>query len=151
MILGISSLFGSPVHAGHCDYLEASKSQCDRLLVIVNNDVQQTMKTGAVYMDQNTRLRIVRSLKFVDAATLAVDEDETVATTLEQLALSSKVWSGIFGSDLQMKFFNSGDRQSPNEKEDAICVKYGVQQVFLDLPKVDSSSHYRGLRPRDTQ
>ena len=38
-----------PIHPGHIEYLEMSKSLGDKLYVIVNNDNQATMKKGELY------------------------------------------------------------------------------------------------------
>ena len=48
--LVIVSGYFSPLHCGHLDYLEAGASLGDRLIVIVNNDLQQKKKKGKVIL-----------------------------------------------------------------------------------------------------
>lgn len=135
-MIGICSGFFNPLHAGHIDYFEASKEYCDKLLVIVNNDIQVQRK-GRAFMDQATRLRIIQSLRVVDWACTALDEDDSVSETIDFLA---RVMTGH-----GFVFLNSGDRNvsNINAKEKAVCEKHGIMTKYLDLPKVDSSSNYR--------
>ena len=44
----IVSGFFNPLHGGHLDMIEAAKDLGDRLVVIVNNDVQQVMKKDKI-------------------------------------------------------------------------------------------------------
>jgi hypothetical protein len=47
----------------------------DRLIVIVNNDRQATMKKGKPFMPARERVKMIRALSCVDAAIEAVDDD----------------------------------------------------------------------------
>lgn len=82
-VISCVSMFADPLHIGHLELLERSKQMGDKLYVIVNNDVQACLKKGSSFMKETERLEVVRALKFVDAAILAVDSDETVAKTIE--------------------------------------------------------------------
>ena len=75
--LVIVSGYFSPLHCGHLDYLEAGASLGDRLIVIVNNDLQQKKKKGKVILPQQDRLRIVKALSIVDEACVAIDDDSS--------------------------------------------------------------------------
>ena len=77
-----ASGYFNPIHYGHIEYLEKSKQLGDKLIVIVNSDKQSHLKKGTSFMPENERLKIVRSLRCVDAAILSVDEDRTVCKTL---------------------------------------------------------------------
>ncbi len=80
-----ASGYFNPIHYGHIEYLEKSKQLGDKLIVIVNSDKQSHLKKGASFMPEDERLKIVRSLRCVDAAVLSVDEDRTVCKTLSHL------------------------------------------------------------------
>ena len=58
--LVIVSGYFSPLHCGHLDYLEAGAALGDRLVVIVNNDLQHKKKNGIVFIHQQESLRIVK-------------------------------------------------------------------------------------------
>lgn len=73
----ILSGFFNPLHGGHIDMIEAGARLGDRLIVIVNNDVQQKIKKGKIILDERNRLRLISSLKYVDDAVLAVDQRST--------------------------------------------------------------------------
>jgi cytidyltransferase-like protein len=133
MFIGVASGFFNPLHAGHVDYLEYAASRCDMLIVIVNNDLQVSLKGSVPFLDQNERMKIVAALHAVNEVVLSIDTDSSVSKTLRMIA-DDKC--------LPMRFFNSGDRSPDNQssKEDEVCRELGIEQVFLDLPKVNSSS-----------
>ena len=60
MRIGIISGYFNPIHTGHLDYIEGAKQKCDLLYVIVNNDHQVNIKGSKQFMDEDSRLRIVR-------------------------------------------------------------------------------------------
>lgn len=73
-VVVVSGYF-NPIHSGHIDYLESAKERGDYLIVIVNNDHQVSLKGSDPFMDENERLRIVKSLRCVDKAVISIDED----------------------------------------------------------------------------
>jgi cytidyltransferase-like protein len=136
-LLGIFSGFFNPLHAGHLECMAAAKKQCDQLFVIVNNDLQVSLKKSKPFMDEEHRKTIVAALRYVDYVMIALDSDESVALSLEGIA-------NTFG-DCSLIFFNSGDR-SPmayNEKEKETCQRRDIEQVFLNLPKIHNSRDFR--------
>lgn len=82
----ITSGYFNPLHGGHLDLVEAARTLGDKLIVIVNNDKQQLLKKGKIILDEQNRLRLMRSLKGVDEVVLGVDEDSSVSATLEMIA-----------------------------------------------------------------
>lgn len=136
MIFGVASGYFNPLHLGHIEYLNASKENCDFLCVIINSDFQRKLKGSKFFMDQNHRLKIVKSLKSVDNALISIDKDKSVALTLKLLSDSFKDCVD------KIVFFNSGDRNPSNlnQKEEETCNSLGIEQKFLDLPKIYSSS-----------
>lgn len=131
----IVSGYFNPLHAGHLDMMEDAASRGDTLIVIVNNNAQQLMKKGKVILDEADRLRIVKALRIVDRAFIAVDDDRTVCRSLEMVAREF--------SDHHLIFANGGDRNSGAVvPEAAVCEANGIEMVF-DMggtQKADSSS-----------
>ena len=121
--LVIVSGYFSPLHCGHLDYLEAGASLGDRLIVIVNNDLQQKKKKGKVILPQQDRLRIVKALSIVDEACVAIDDDSSVKKTIESIALKNQQFDLIFA--------NGGDRNQPSDiPEVGVCREHKIQLIF---------------------
>ena len=80
--VAVSGYF-DPIHVGHLEYLKLSKELGDRLVVIVNNNHQCVLKKGKPFMDEDDRVKIVRSLKMVDEVFLSIDYDKTVCAISE--------------------------------------------------------------------
>ena len=121
--LVIASGYFSPLHCGHLDYLEAGASLGDRLIVIVNNDLQQKKKKGKVILPQQDRLRIVKALSIVDEACVAIDDDSSVKKTIESIALKNQQFNLIFA--------NGGDRNEPSDiPEVDVCREHKIQLIF---------------------
>lgn len=121
-----ASGYFNPIHYGHIEYLEKSKQLGDKLIVIVNSDKQSHLKKGTSFIPENERLKIVRSLRCVDAAILSVDEDRTVCKTLSHLH-----------PDI---FTNGGDQNNDTIPEKDICEKMGTKLVDNLGDKIQSSS-----------
>lgn len=132
----IVSGYFSPLHIGHLDMLESAAALADEVIVIVNNNQQQIAKKGKLIMDESDRLRIVRSLRMVDDAMIAVDDDRAVSASLALLA-------DRYGPTHRLTFGNGGDRESDKVvPESAICAERGIEMIF-DLggnTKRDSSN-----------
>ncbi len=134
--LTILSGYFSPLHIGHLDMIEAGAEHGDRLVVIVNNNEQQLMKKGKVILDEQDRLRIVKALRVVDDAIIAVDADRTVSASLRLLAEK-------YGDSHRLVFANGGDRVSGAVvPETSVCEEYGIEMVFGmgGSDKADSST-----------
>jgi glycerol-3-phosphate cytidylyltransferase-like family protein len=103
--------------------------------VVVNNDVQQRLKKGKVIMTESERLEVVRAIRWVDEALIAIDDDPSIVRTLERVAETHP-------GD-QLFFANGGDRKSAADVlETAVCEKYGIEMRFGvgGDDKVNSSS-----------
>jgi D-beta-D-heptose 7-phosphate kinase/D-beta-D-heptose 1-phosphate adenosyltransferase len=124
-IVCVSGYF-DPFHVGHLEYLEKSKKIGDYLFVIVNSDYQAKLKKKKSFMDQYERLKIIRSLKCVDAAIIAVDKDRTVRETLR-----------IIKPDF---FTNGGDQNNTTIPEIDICRELEIDLVDGLGDKIQSSS-----------
>ena len=56
-IVCVSGYF-DPIHVGHIEYFKLSKEKGTKLMVIVNNDHQATLKKGKAFMSMVERIRI---------------------------------------------------------------------------------------------
>lgn len=98
----------------------------DKLIVIVNNDRQASLKKGQPFMPARERVKLVRSLGCVDAAIESVDEGPSVCKTI-----------AIIHPDI---FTNGGDAKNSNIPEAEICAELGIQMVDNLGEKIQSSS-----------
>ena len=115
-----------PIHVGHIELIQEAAKLGDRLIVIVNEDIFLIKKKGYVFMPLAERKTILESIKGVDEVVVAVDEDESVAKTIE-----------LIKPDI---FANGGDRTTANPKENIACEGIGCKQVFRLGAKIQSSS-----------
>lgn len=130
-IVAASGYF-NPLHKGHVEYLERAKALGDKLIVIINNDFQVKLKGSKEFMDEQERLMIVRSLRCVDMAILAVDKDPTVCKSLE-----------IVRPDV---FAKGGDRFTYEIPESKICRDLGIAIIDGLGEKIQSSSWLLGRK-----
>jgi cytidyltransferase-like protein len=139
-ILVVVSGYFNPVHIGHIRLLESAKKLGDKLLVIINNDKQQMLKKGKIIMNEQERIEIVKTIRYVDEVVLSIDEDTTIVKTLEKLAHEYAGHKIIFG--------NGGDRESKKVVPEApVCEKYGIEMRFDvgGIDKPNSSSNINKL------
>ena len=81
---GITSMYGNPIHPGHIECLMLSKELVDELWVIVNNDKQAELKRGIPsFQDEEYRKVVIKSIRYVDHAEIAIDQDGSVCETTE--------------------------------------------------------------------
>ena len=142
----IVSGFFSPLHAGHLDMIEAAAELGEQLIVIVNNNEQQLAKKGQLIMDEEVRLRIVKALRAVDDAFIAVDDDRTVSESLRRAAEK-------YGTHYQLVFANGGDRIPEYVPEASVCEECGIEMVFGvgGDHKADSSSRINRVLGIETE
>lgn len=137
MTIVIVSGFFNPLHGGHLDLIEDAAKMGDKLIVIVNNDVQQVLKKDKIILSEQNRARLVRALRDVDEVVLSIDHDPPVTRTLEKIAQK-------YPNDTLI-FANGGDRVDPDAlpgPEAAMCEKLGIKMVFGigGIEKADSST-----------
>lgn len=63
-VIGVFDLF----HTGHVELLRRSRELGDRLIVAVNGDDMVSEYKRKPYMDENERLKIIESCRYVDEA-----------------------------------------------------------------------------------
>jgi cytidyltransferase-like protein len=96
--LAITSMYANPLHPGHIECLELSKSEtgADALWVIVNNDHQAELKRGEKsFQNEQFRMQVVAGLKPVDRVFLSIDEDKSVCKSLDAVIAEARA-SGQF-------------------------------------------------------
>ena len=123
MKIVILSGFFNPLHGGHLDMIEAAADMGDKLIVIVNNDIQQKLKKGKIILDERNRLRLISVLKHVDNAILSVDKEPPVIETIKLIAKEHP--------NDEIIFANGGDRNSPQVvPETEVCNEFNIKMVY---------------------
>ena len=129
----IVSGYFNPLHKGHLELFEKAKGAGDELWVIVNSDLQRTLKGSKEFMDENERLIIVSAIKYVDKALISIDKDKTQRTTLEHLA-------NDHGANFELFFANGGDQNNDSIPEVPVCKEKGIGLLEGLGDKIQSSS-----------
>ena len=132
LIIVATSGYFDPLHVGHLECLEMAKELGDRLIVILNSDLQAKLKKGKSFMNEQDRLTIVSSLKPVDHVFLSIDEGKDVCKSLAYLR--------------PHVFANGGDRANREIPEAKVCDELGIALVDGLGTKIRSSSDYTGLK-----
>lgn len=135
----ITSGYFNPIHPGHVECFQLSKQYGDKLIVIVNSDHQAKLKRGTEsFQDQEYRATIVKNLKPVDDIVMSIDQDQSVAATLE------KVFKDLRDQypDCEITFTKGGDRFAREIPEAKVCEKFGVTIQDGLGAKTHSSSDY---------
>ena len=134
----VISGFFNPLHIGHIDYISAARNLGDFLIVIVNSDDQVKIKGSVPFMNQDDRLRIIRNIKGVDRAVIAIDEDGSVCKTIREEF--KRLQNDRFFEE--MVFANGGDRKEGGVPEDVLEEELGVRMIYnAGGDKVQSSSN----------
>lgn len=139
--LAITSGYFNPLHPGHVDCFEMSKTVAgaDEVWVIVNNDRQAFLKRWVEsFQNELYRCRLVSALRSVDRTFLSVDEDGSVCQSL--IALISEARSS--GNYDEIIFTKGWDRFASNCPEAAILAENTVAIVDGLGAKTHSSSDY---------
>ena len=132
MITVATSGYFDPLHVGHIEYLELAKKLGDKLIVIINNDVQAKLKKGKSFMNEKDRMKIISSLTFVDEVFLSIDKDQTQCNSLKLLKPNI--------------FANGGDRNNNEIPELSVCKKLHIKIVDGLGKKIRSSSDFTGIK-----
>ena len=126
-IVCVSGYF-DPIHVGHLEYFKKSKQIGDKLMVIVNNDEQATLKKGKPFMPVDERIELIKEFKCVDYVVKSVDTDRTVCKTLEIVEPKPTY------------FCNGGDQNNNTIPETDVCEKRGIELRDGFGDKIQSSS-----------
>jgi len=130
-VIAVSGYF-NPVHRGHISLFNEAKKLGDKLVVILNNDLQVAIKGSQKFMGEQERKEIIENLKSVDEVVISIDEDGTQCATL-----------ALLKPDV---FANGGDRRNPADlPEAAVCAEHNIKMVFnVGGEKIQSSSWLLG-------
>lgn len=124
--------------------IEAAATMGEKLIVVVNNDVQQVLKKGKIILSEQNRARVMASLRDVDEVILSVDTDLGQRKTLEMIAKKYP--------DNSLIFANDGDKDSEQViPEGDVCRQYNIEMVFniSGKGKVDSSTRINQANGHD--
>ena len=133
--LVIASGYFNPIHKGHIEYLNRSKSIGDFLFVIVNNDYQRLMKGSKEFMHEDERVLVVSNIKSVDEAMVSIDENSRLVEKSIEF-----IYNKIGSKFNKIIFTNGGDQTAETIGEREICEKLGIELVFGLGDKIQSSS-----------
>jgi cytidyltransferase-like protein len=136
-IIIVSGYF-DPLHIGHIEYFNLAKQLGDKLVVILNNDIQCMLKKGKSFMPQEERKIIIEALKSVDEVFESIDEDKSVCESIKAIAGKYKEHEVIFAK--------GGDRFSYEIPEAKICEEAGIIIVDRLGEKIQSSSNLTGIK-----
>lgn len=126
-IVCVSGYF-DPIHVGHIEYFKKSKEIGDKLMVIVNNDEQATLKKGKPFMPADERIQLIKELRCVDIVVKSIDTDRTVCKTLETVEPKPDY------------FCNGGDQNNNTIPEIEVCNELNIDLVDGLGDKIQSSS-----------
>ena len=127
-----TSGYFDPLHVGHLECLEMAAELGDKLIVIVNSDLQAKLKKGESFMKEEDRMKIVSALKCVDHVFLSIDKDKSQCESLRHI-----------NPDI---FAKGGDRTSGEIPESKVCNELGIEIIDGLGEKIRSSSDLTGLK-----
>ena len=129
----IVSGYFNPIHKGHLEYFAKAKSMADELFVIVNSDLQRSLKGSKEFQNEEERVIIVSHIREVDKTILSIDKDRTVCETIQKIVAD-------YGKDYEIAFANGGDQNNDTIPEKPVCKKLGVALIDGLGGKIQSSS-----------
>lgn len=129
----IVSGYFNPIHKGHLEYFAKAKSMADELFVIVNSDLQRSLKGSKEFQYEEERVIIVSHIREVDKTILSIDKDRTVCETIRKIVAD-------YGSDYEIAFANGGDQNNDTIPEKPVCNDLGVALIDGLGGKIQSSS-----------
>ena len=129
----IVSGYFNPIHKGHIEYFQNAKINGDELFVIVNSDLQRSLKGSKEFQDENERAFIVENLRLVDKCFLSIDKDRTVVESIKMIYYQ-------YSNEYEFAFANGGDQNNDTIPERPICEELGIKLIDGLGGKIQSSS-----------
>ena len=123
----------NPIHKGHIEYFQKARELGDLLFVIVNSDLQRSLKGAKEFQLESERMLIVGQLRLVDQCFLSIDIDRTVRETIRS------IWS-LYRQEYLLAFANGGDQNNETSPERPICEELGIELIDNLGEKIQSSS-----------
>ena len=133
----IVSGYFNPLHKGHIELFEISKQLCDMLIVIVNSDLQRYLKGNKEFQLEEERLEIIKSIRYVDWATISIDTDKTQNESIKEIY-------SIYKDTHKLAFANGGDQNNNTIPEADICRTFDIELIDGLGDKIQSSSWLLG-------
>lgn len=109
-IIAVSGGF-DPIHIGHVRMFKQARALGDKLVVILNNDNWLMRKKGYVFMPEQERAEIIKSIKYVDDVVLTMHKRTTADMSVCNELRNIKPYL----------FANGGDRKRGNIPEVETC------------------------------
>ena len=136
-------MYGNPIHPGHIECLMLSKELVDELWVIVNNDNQAELKRGIPsFQNEQYRKIIIESIRYVDHAEIAIDQDGSVCETIK--LFYNKIKS--LNPESEVIFTKGGDRFANEIPERYVCDSLGIKIIDGLGEKIYNSSDMVGQK-----
>ena len=129
----IVSGYFNPLHKGHLELFEKAKAFGDELWVIVNSDLQRELKGSKFFMEEDERLIIISSIKYVNKSIISIDKDKTQCATLVSLAEK-------YSKNYDLYFANGGDQNNDSIPEVKVCKENKIGLIEGLGDKIQSSS-----------
>ena len=85
MKIVIISGYFNPIHVGHINYIKSASALGNKLITIINNDIQAKKRCVQNNMKEQDRMKVVSALKHIDDVILSIDTDESVTETLKKV------------------------------------------------------------------
>jgi cytidyltransferase-like protein len=106
-----------PVHVGHLRMINDA-SAFGKVIVLLNSDEWLMRKKGYAFMPIEQRKEILEGLRNVHCVIPAIDDDDTVSKSIENI------------KNIIKYFGKGGDRGPKNTPEIAICEKYSISVLY---------------------
>ena len=103
------------------------------MFVIVNSDLQRSLKGSKEFQKEAERLFIVQNIKAVDKAMISIDQDRTVCASIRSVFEK-------YGDAYQIGFANGGDQNNHSIPEAPICRELHIELIDGLGAKIQSSS-----------
>lgn len=129
----IVSGYFNPLHRGHIEYFYHAKKHSEKLLVIVNNDLQREKKGSKKFMNQDERFLIINELKIVDYAMISIDTGMSVSESIRDIYKK-------YSSKYELLFGNGGDQNNKLIPEVKTCNELSIKLIDGLGDKIQSSS-----------
>ena len=129
----IVSGYFNPIHKGHIEYFQKARELGDLLFVIVNSDLQRSLKGSREFQLESERMLIVEQLRLVDQCFLSIDQDRTVRATIRSI-------HALYGQEYLLAFANGGDQKNEISPERSVCEELEIELIDNLGDKIQSSS-----------
>jgi len=108
-------------HAGHADYIKGAHEHGE-VIVILNSDEWLKRKKGYVFMDFESRKRVMQSIKGVVDVVSVDDTDGTVVKAIQTIKAEN--------TRAKLYFAKGGDRGPDNTPEAEWCAHLGIEMIY---------------------